>query len=153
MIPIYAFLLFEIKVLIAPICCFSLGECHICFYSKQQSVIQQLLSRKGGLIVMCSKGDAFAACPSGSCRLIEVLEVADCLQSVINIIPLWVHPIFTSLLFCQIPAMFCTFCTAILILITIVMFLFLSAACIPSYCSSWIRCGPTEEPGKKCDTQ
>uniref|UniRef100_A0A0E0MJ98 glutamine--fructose-6-phosphate transaminase (isomerizing) n=1 Tax=Oryza punctata TaxID=4537 RepID=A0A0E0MJ98_ORYPU len=57
-------------------------------FSKQQSVIQQLLSRKGRLIVMCSKGDASAVCPSGSCRVIEVPEVADCLQPVINIIPL-----------------------------------------------------------------
>jgi hypothetical protein len=151
MIPIYAFLLFEIRVLIAPICCFSLGEYHICFYNKQQSVIQQLLSRNGRLIVMCSKGDASATCPSGSCRLIEVLEVADCLQSVISIIPLQVRPIFASLLFCQIPAMFCTFYTAILILITVVMFLFLSAACIPSYCSSWIQCGPTKELGEESD--
>lgn len=58
--------------------------------SKQQSVIQQLLSRKGRLIVMCSRGDAAAVCPSGSCRVIEVPQVADCLQPVINIIPLQV---------------------------------------------------------------
>ncbi|XP_006662707.2 glutamine--fructose-6-phosphate aminotransferase [isomerizing] 2 [Oryza brachyantha] len=57
-------------------------------FSKQQSVIQQLLSRKGRLIVLCSKGDTSAVCPSGSCRVIEVPEVADCLQPVINIIPL-----------------------------------------------------------------
>lgn len=62
--------------------------------SKQQSVIQQLLSRKGRLIVMCSKGDASAVCPSGSCRVIEVPEVADCLQPVINIIPLQVCTLF-----------------------------------------------------------
>jgi hypothetical protein len=131
MIPIYVFLLFEIGVLIAPIYCFSLGEYHICFYSKQQSVIQQPLSCKERLIAMCSKGDASTACPSGSCGLIEVSEVADCLQPVINIISLQVRPIFASLLFCQMLVMFCTFCTAILILITVVMFLFLSAACIP----------------------
>lgn len=58
--------------------------------SKQQSVIQQLLSRKGRLIVMCSKGDASAVSPNGSCRVIEVPGVADCLQPVINIIPLQV---------------------------------------------------------------
>lgn len=58
-------------------------------FSKQQSVIQQLLSRRGRLIVMCSRGDASAVCPSGgSCRVIEVPQVADCLQPVINIIPL-----------------------------------------------------------------
>nr|ACF81430.1 unknown [Zea mays] len=38
---------------------------------------------------MCSRGDAAAVCPSGgSCRVIEVPQVADCLQPVINIIPL-----------------------------------------------------------------
>ena len=58
--------------------------------SKQQSVIQQLLSRKGRLIVMCSKGDASAVSPNGSCRVIEVPGVADCLQPVINISPLQV---------------------------------------------------------------
>ncbi|KAM3255966.1 hypothetical protein ACQJBY_048870 [Aegilops geniculata] len=57
-------------------------------FSKQQSVIQQLLSRKGRLIIMCSKGDASAVNPGGSCRVIEVPKVADCLQPVINIIPL-----------------------------------------------------------------
>jgi glucosamine--fructose-6-phosphate aminotransferase (isomerizing) len=63
--------------------------------SKQQSVIQQLLSRKGRLIVMCSKGDASAVSPSGSCRVIEVPQIADCLQPVINIIPLQVGPSFS----------------------------------------------------------
>ncbi|KAK9683027.1 hypothetical protein RND81_10G113500 [Saponaria officinalis] len=57
-------------------------------FSKQQSVIQQLRARKGRLIVMCSKGDAASVCPSGSCRVIEVPQVEDCLQPVINIIPL-----------------------------------------------------------------
>ncbi|KAK1647371.1 hypothetical protein QYE76_065176 [Lolium multiflorum] len=57
-------------------------------FSKQKSVIQQLLSRKGRLIVMCSTGDISAVVPSGSCRTIQVPEVADCLQPVINIIPL-----------------------------------------------------------------
>ena len=65
--------------------------------SKQQSVIQQLLSRKGRLIVMCSKGDASSVSPSGSCRVIEVPQVADCLQPVINIIPLQVRPNSTIL--------------------------------------------------------
>ncbi|KAJ0985263.1 hypothetical protein J5N97_003619 [Dioscorea zingiberensis] len=57
-------------------------------FSKQQSVIQQLHARKGRLIVMCSKGDAQSVCPGGSCRIIEVPQVADCLQPVVNIIPL-----------------------------------------------------------------
>uniref|UniRef100_M8C3F8 glutamine--fructose-6-phosphate transaminase (isomerizing) n=1 Tax=Aegilops tauschii TaxID=37682 RepID=M8C3F8_AEGTA len=56
--------------------------------SKQKSVIQQLLSRKGRLIIMCSEGDISAVGPSASCRVIQVPEVADCLQPVINIIPL-----------------------------------------------------------------
>ncbi|PPE00154.1 hypothetical protein GOBAR_DD02807 [Gossypium barbadense] len=59
-------------------------------FSKQQSVIQQLHARKGRLIVVCSKGDAAAVCPGGSssCRVIEVPQVEDCLQPVVNIIPL-----------------------------------------------------------------
>ncbi|PKA63071.1 Glutamine--fructose-6-phosphate aminotransferase [isomerizing] [Apostasia shenzhenica] len=57
-------------------------------FSKQQSVIQQLHARKGRLIVMCSVGDAASVCAGGSCRIIEVPQVADCLQPVINIIPL-----------------------------------------------------------------
>lgn len=58
--------------------------------SKQQSVIQQLHARKGRLIVMCSKGDAASIFPGGSCRVIEVPQVEDCLQPVINIVPLQV---------------------------------------------------------------
>lgn len=57
-------------------------------FSKQQSVIQQLHARKGRLIVTCSKGDAASVCPGGSCRVIEVPQVEDCLQPVINIVPL-----------------------------------------------------------------
>ncbi|KAL3622552.1 Glutamine--fructose-6-phosphate aminotransferase [isomerizing] 2 [Castilleja foliolosa] len=57
-------------------------------FSKQQSVIQQLHARKGRLIVMCSEGDAASVCVGGSCRVIEVPRVEDCLQPVINIVPL-----------------------------------------------------------------
>ncbi|KAK7243229.1 hypothetical protein RIF29_38020 [Crotalaria pallida] len=57
-------------------------------FSKQQSVIQQLHARKGRLIVMCSKGDAASVCPGESCRVIEVPQVEDCLQPVINVVPL-----------------------------------------------------------------
>lgn len=57
-------------------------------FSKQQSVIQQLHARRGRLIVMCSKGDVAAVCPGESCRVIEVPQVEDCLQPVVNIIPL-----------------------------------------------------------------
>ncbi|XP_028084692.1 glutamine--fructose-6-phosphate aminotransferase [isomerizing] 2 isoform X2 [Camellia sinensis] len=57
-------------------------------FSKQQSVIQQLHARKGRLIVMCSKGDAASVSVGGSCRVIEVPQVEDCLQPVINVVPL-----------------------------------------------------------------
>ncbi|KAK7295201.1 hypothetical protein RJT34_18106 [Clitoria ternatea] len=57
-------------------------------FSKQQSVIQQLHARKGRLIVMCSKGDAATVCPNEYCRVIEVPEDVDCLQPVINVVPL-----------------------------------------------------------------
>ncbi|GAV75409.1 SIS domain-containing protein/GATase_6 domain-containing protein [Cephalotus follicularis] len=57
-------------------------------FSKQQSVIQQLHARKGRLIVMCSKGYAASVCSGGSCRVIEVPQVEDCLQPVVNIVPL-----------------------------------------------------------------
>ncbi|KAE9621985.1 putative glutamine--fructose-6-phosphate transaminase (isomerizing) [Lupinus albus] len=57
-------------------------------FSKQQSVIQQLHARKGRLIVMCSNGDAASVCPGESCKIIEVPQVEDCLQPVINVVPL-----------------------------------------------------------------
>lgn len=59
-------------------------------HSKQQSVIQQLHARKGRLIVMCSKGEGPLVCSNGSCRVIEVPQVEDCLQPVVNIVPLQV---------------------------------------------------------------
>ncbi|KAL5567047.1 hypothetical protein UlMin_030211 [Ulmus minor] len=55
-------------------------------FSKQQSVIQQLHARRGRLIVMCSKGDAASVSLGGSCRVIEVPQVEDCLQPVVNIV-------------------------------------------------------------------
>ncbi|XP_010244880.1 PREDICTED: glutamine--fructose-6-phosphate aminotransferase [isomerizing] 2 isoform X2 [Nelumbo nucifera] len=61
---------------------------HDACFSKQQSVIQQLHARKGRLIVMCSKGEASLVCPGGSCRVIEVPQVVDCIQPVVNIVPL-----------------------------------------------------------------
>ncbi|XAR54388.1 Glutamine--fructose-6-phosphate transaminase (isomerizing) [Bertholletia excelsa] len=57
-------------------------------FRKQQSVIQQLHARNGRLIVMCSKGDAASVSTGGSCKVIEVPQVEDCLQPVINIVPL-----------------------------------------------------------------
>ncbi|KAH7278868.1 hypothetical protein KP509_38G060600 [Ceratopteris richardii] len=56
--------------------------------NKQQSVIQQLKTRKGRLIVMCTEGDAEFMCPDRTCRIIEVPKVQDCLQPIINIVPL-----------------------------------------------------------------
>lgn len=56
----------------------------------QQSVIQQLHARKGRLVVMCSKGDAASVSLGGSCRVVEVPQVEDCLQPVVNIVPLQV---------------------------------------------------------------
>ncbi|PKI45099.1 hypothetical protein CRG98_034483 [Punica granatum] len=61
---------------------------HDSCFSKQQSVIQQLHARKGRLIVMCSRGGAASVCPGGASRVIEVPQVEDCLQPVINIVPL-----------------------------------------------------------------
>ncbi|XP_051133262.1 glutamine--fructose-6-phosphate aminotransferase [isomerizing] 1-like isoform X2 [Andrographis paniculata] len=57
-------------------------------FSKQQSVIQQLHARKGRLIVMCTEGDAASVCVGGSSRVVEVPRVEDCLQPVINAVPL-----------------------------------------------------------------
>lgn len=56
--------------------------------SKQQSVIQQLRARKGKLIVMCSEGDKACMGLDGTFRLIQVPQVEDCLQPIVNIIPL-----------------------------------------------------------------
>ncbi|CAL5380173.1 unnamed protein product [Camellia sinensis] len=57
-------------------------------FSKQQSIIQQLHARNGRLVVMCSKGDAASVSVGGSCRVIEVPQVEDCLQPVINVVPI-----------------------------------------------------------------
>lgn len=123
--------------------------------SKQQSVIQQLLSRKGRLIVMCTKGDASAVCSNGSCRVIEVPGVADCLQPVINIIPLQVC-LELVLLFCVIlkPPYLPLPLYYVQVLLTehiYFVFVFGSVACIPSDCPPWIRCGPTKESGEERD--
>lgn len=114
--------------------------------SKQKSVIQQLLSRKGRLIIMCSQGDISAVGSSASCRVIQVPEVADCLQPVINIIPLQVwcqsYP-KTSVALC---AMYLDF------IYRGASFPFLdSVARIPPYCSPWIRCRPAKKPGQERD--
>ncbi|GJX76133.1 glutamine--fructose-6-phosphate aminotransferase [isomerizing] 2 [Tanacetum coccineum] len=44
-------------------------------------------ARKGHLIVMRTEGDTTSVC-GGSCRVIEVPLVGDCLQHVVNIVPL-----------------------------------------------------------------
>ena len=58
-------------------------------YAKQQSVIQQLRARKGRLVVMCSEGDdEMLSQYSETCRIISVPTTVDCLQGIINIVPL-----------------------------------------------------------------
>lgn len=44
--------------------------------------------------MMCSKGDADLVRSGGSSRVIEVPHVEDCLQPVVNIVPLQVHYCF-----------------------------------------------------------
>ena len=56
-------------------------------YVKQQSVIQQLRARKAQLIIICNEDDDEMEEYPG-CRYIRVPRVADCLQSVVNIVPL-----------------------------------------------------------------
>eukprot|EP00884_Botryococcus_braunii_P022432 jgi/Botrbrau1/8873/Bobra.50_2s0029.1 len=58
-------------------------------YAKMQSVIQQLLARSGRLIVVCNEGDKEMEELAGNkCRLIKVPEIVDCLQPIVNIVPL-----------------------------------------------------------------
>lgn len=49
--------------------------------------------------MMCSSGDAASVCPEGATRVIEVPRVEDCLQPVINIVPLQVKPLVTTSFF------------------------------------------------------
>ena len=53
-------------------------------------MIQQLLARGARLIVVCNEGDEEVAelCATERCTLIRVPHVADCLQPVVNIVPL-----------------------------------------------------------------
>lgn len=44
--------------------------------------------------MMCSEGDAASVCLGGTSRVIEVPRVEDCLQPVINIVPLQVMLLF-----------------------------------------------------------
>ncbi|KAK3416070.1 hypothetical protein EUGRSUZ_H01633 [Eucalyptus grandis] len=71
---------------------------HDACFSKQQSVIQQFHARKGRLIVMCPRGDAAAMSLGVACRVIEVPQAEDCLQPVVNIVPLQVQSTSNSFL-------------------------------------------------------
>uniref|UniRef100_A0A7S0WPK8 glutamine--fructose-6-phosphate transaminase (isomerizing) n=1 Tax=Chlamydomonas leiostraca TaxID=1034604 RepID=A0A7S0WPK8_9CHLO len=58
-------------------------------YKKMDGVIQQLLARSARLLIVCNEGDeAMKAYESRGCKLIQVPETVECLQPVINIIPL-----------------------------------------------------------------
>ncbi|KAK9805778.1 hypothetical protein WJX73_008652 [Symbiochloris irregularis] len=58
-------------------------------YEKMKSVIQQLRARHARLIVLCNPGDPdLETLMSPKCRLIHVPRLADCLQPIINIVPL-----------------------------------------------------------------
>lgn len=54
---------------------------------------------------MCSEGDAASVSPGESCRAIEVPQVVDCLQPVINVVPLQVclqpsfEPVYSALVY------------------------------------------------------
>ncbi|KAL3156749.1 hypothetical protein ABBQ38_001024 [Trebouxia sp. C0009 RCD-2024] len=58
-------------------------------HAKMQSVIQQLRARNARLIVLCNEGDnSIASLCSPKCRLIQVPEVDECVQAIVNIVPL-----------------------------------------------------------------
>jgi hypothetical protein len=99
--------------------------------------------------VMCSKGDASAVCSNGSSRVIEVPEVADCLQPVVNIIPLQVCRLSLVGFF------FFYICLLItlgeILLAEQILFMFGSVAGVPSDSSPWVRRGSTKESGEERD--
>ena len=60
--------------------------------AKARSVLQQLLARGGRLLVLITEGDAemeaeVARCGPGV-RVLRVPETVDCLQAVVNVVPL-----------------------------------------------------------------
>mmetsp|Transcript_12034 Transcript_12034/g.21332 ORF Transcript_12034/g.21332 Transcript_12034/m.21332 type:complete len:702 (-) Transcript_12034:208-2313(-) len=58
-------------------------------HKKMESVIQQLLARSAKLFILCNEGDeTMLAYEQQGCKLIQVPETVECLQPVINIIPL-----------------------------------------------------------------
>lgn len=48
-------------------------------------------ARQGRLIIVCTEGDSVKMCASGKAKVIEVPHIADCLQTVVNIVPLQVR--------------------------------------------------------------
>ena len=54
-------------------------------YPKVQSALQQVTARKGHPIIICNSGDLNI---SENFRTIRVPQVVDCLQGIVNIIPL-----------------------------------------------------------------
>uniref|UniRef100_A0A7S0S9L1 glutamine--fructose-6-phosphate transaminase (isomerizing) n=2 Tax=Mantoniella antarctica TaxID=81844 RepID=A0A7S0S9L1_9CHLO len=58
-------------------------------YRKQESVVQQLKARGGRLILIASEDDVEIAATAGSAAtIVRVPVVSDCLQAVVNIVPL-----------------------------------------------------------------
>lgn len=58
-------------------------------HKKMDGVIQQLLARGARLWIICNEGDTdMEVYKSRGCQLIQVPETVDCLQPVINIVPL-----------------------------------------------------------------
>ncbi|KAG2426550.1 hypothetical protein HXX76_011775 [Chlamydomonas incerta] len=58
-------------------------------YKKMESVIQQLLAREAQLYILCNENDeSMKQYEAKGCKLIQVPETVDCLQPVINIVPL-----------------------------------------------------------------
>lgn len=58
-------------------------------YKKMESIIQQLLARSAQLYILCNEGDDnMRQYEAKGCKLIQVPETVDCLQPVINIVPL-----------------------------------------------------------------
>ncbi len=58
-------------------------------HAKMLSVMQQLRARCASLIVLCCEGDDdVEGCVGKGCTLVRVPRVADCLQPVVNIVPL-----------------------------------------------------------------
>lgn len=57
-------------------------------HPKMLSVIQQLRARGGRMIVVCNEGDAEMEAAAPGSTLIRVPRTVDCLQPIVNIVPL-----------------------------------------------------------------